>query len=146
MATYKSDQETKRTATPPKMLATNEMHGRVRIAYFTYTVPTGNAAVDDLVQLATIPPGARLLGGHLAFEAMSTGGGAASVQIGDGTTADKYLGTTSVDAAGTAVFGTTSALAFGQELTAETTITAKVVTEAWAATKKLHGFVKYVMD
>lgn len=146
MVALKSTQETKRTATPPKPLNTNELHGRVRVGYFEFTTPTGGVAVNDTVALTTLPKGARILGGVLAFEAMSSAGGTSQVQLGDGTTADKYLGTTSVDAAGKSEFADTVALGFGQELAAETTITATAVGEAWAAAKKLAGWVRYVLD
>jgi hypothetical protein len=146
MAAYKSTQETKRTASPPKMLAAHELKGRVRVAWFDYTVPTGGVAVDDTVDLTTLPIGARILGGEMAFEAMSSAAGTAQIQVGDGTTADKYLGTTSVDAAGTSPFANTIALNFGEVLEAETTLKATAKGEAWAAAKKLAGWVKYALD
>ncbi|MEO5375944.1 MAG: hypothetical protein H7840_17085 [Alphaproteobacteria bacterium] len=146
MTAYKSDQETKRTATPQKMLGTNEHGGRVRVSYFNYTVPTATLAVNDTLNLVTLPKGARILRGHVAWEAMSTAGGTAQIQIGDGTTANKYLDTTSVDAAGSSAFADTIALSYGEELSAETTLVAKAVGEAWAATKKIAGHVLWVVD
>lgn len=146
MAVHKSTQETKRTGTPVKALATNELKGRVRLAYFDFTVPAGGAAVADVVQLTQIPKGGRIIGGALAFTAMSSGAGTAQVQIGDGTTADKYLGTTSVDAAGKATFADTAALNYGEEVAAETVVTATVAGEAWAAAAVLKGHVLYVLD
>lgn len=143
---FKSTQETKRTSTPPKMLATNEHGGRVRISYFDYTVPTATVAVNDTIDLVTLPKGARILGGHAAWEAMSTGAGAAGVTIGDGTTANKYLDTTSVDAAGSCTFADTIALNTGEVLTADTTLVAKGAGEAWAATKTFAGHVLWVLD
>lgn len=146
MTAHKSVQETKRQASPPKMLATDELAGRVRIAHFKFTVPAGDAAIDDTIDLTTLPKGARIIAGHLAYEAMSTGGAAASVQIGTAASAAKYLGTTSVDAAGTTAFANTVALAYGDLLAADTTIIATVKTEALAATKILTGHILYVLD
>lgn len=145
MAVLKSDQITQLETTKPQVKP-NEIGGRIRVYFFSFTVPTGNAAVSDTIQLVKVPKGARILGGWFAAEAMSTGAGDASVQLGDGTTAAKYLGTTSVDAAAQADFAHTIALAFGEELSAELTLTATVVTEAWAATKKFYGFVKAALD
>lgn len=146
MTAHKSTQETKRTATPPKMLGTDELGGRVRVAFFAFTVPTATVAADETVDLFTLPKGARLLGGQIAAEAMSTGGAAASIQIGVSGTPAKYLGTTSIDAAAISDFANTVALSYGELLSAETTIIATCKTEAWAATKILKGHVLYVLD
>ena len=146
MATHKSDQITNIEAVPVAPLKANEHYGRQRMSFFTFTVPTGNAAVNDVVRLCKLPKGARILGGAIAFEAMSTGAGDASVQLGVTGTATKYLGTTSVDAAGKATFADTIALNYGEELAAATELIATVITEAWAAGKKLYGHVKFVVD
>jgi len=146
MAVLKSDQITNLDAVPQVLGDPTEFGGRIRSAYFSFTVPTGNAAVNDTVQLTKVPSGARILDGRLTSEAMSTAGGDASIQIGDGTTAAKYLGTTSVDAAAEADFANTFALNSGEKLTAELVLTATVITEAWLAAKKLNGYVRYVVD
>lgn len=146
MAQYKSDQITNLDAVPRVWPRADEIYGKVRRTYFSFTVPTGNAAVNDTVVLARIRNGVRIQGGHIAFEAMSTGAADASVQIGISATATKYLGTTSVDAAGKADFADTVALNFGEVLTAEAEILATVITEAWAAGKKLLGYVEYVVE
>lgn len=146
MAALKSSQITKMDASPRKPLKTNELHGRVRIAYFDFTVPAGNAAVDDTISLVRLPLGARILGGHLAHGAMSTGAGAASVQIGTAADPDRYLGTTSVDAAGSAAFANTLALNYGEELGEETDVIATVKTEALAAAGVLQGHILYALD
>lgn len=146
MADYKSDQITQLDSVPRQHPKSNEIGGRIRAAFFSFTVPTGDVATTKTIALTRIPKGARILKGHVAFEAMSTGAGDASIQIGVSGTAAKYLGTTSVDTAGSASFAHTIALNQGEELSAETEILATVVTEAWAATKKLQGFVEYVVD
>ena len=146
MAVLKSDQITNLDAIPQVLGDPREFGGRIRTAYFSFTVPTGDAATSDTVQLTKVPSGARIMGGWFAAEAMTTAGGDASIQIGDGTTAAKYLGTTSVDAAAEADFAHTVALNFGEKLTSELVLTATVITEAWAATKKLTGWVRYVVD
>ena len=144
MAEFLSDQVTKLDASPREQLSTNELGGRVRQAFFNFVVPAGNAAISDTIVLQEVPAGARILGGKIAFEAMSTGAGAASVQLGDGTDATKYLGTTSVDAAGEADFANTVALNYGEKLTQKLRLTATVVTEAWAAGQRFTGHVLFV--
>lgn len=145
MAVLKSDQRTNQDKVPAVMLEPNEM-GKVRAAYFSFTVPTGNAAIGDTIQLVKLPKDSRILGGRAAFEAMSTGAGVADMQVGISGTAGKYLGATSVDAAGASDFANTVALNLGEKLAAETTIIATVGTEAWAAGKKLLGYVLYVVS
>lgn len=143
---YQSDQVTKLAAVPPQRLATDEEGGRRRTAFAEFTVPAGNVAVAKTIAMLKLPAGARLLGGKIAFEAMSTAGGTAQVTVGDGTTAARFLGTTSVDAAGVAEIGNTVALDFGVKLTAETYIILTTAGEAWAATKKIRLTVDYVAD
>lgn len=146
MTTYYSDQITNERAVPRVLNSARDKGGRVRCANFDYTVPTGNIATSSTVQLCKVPAGARLLGGFFAATAMSSDSGDASIQIGDGTTAAKYLGTTSVDSAAAASFGVTKALGYGEELTAELIVTATVVTEAWVAAGVISGHVLYVLD
>lgn len=145
MAVKKSDQMTNETADPITTKNDSSVTGKPIREYFSFTTPAGKAVVDDTIQLTKIPAGARILGGHAAWEGMSSGAGDSSMKIGDGTTADKYLGTTSVDAAGSAAFGNTVALGFGDKLSAAMTLTATVVTEDWAAAKKLLGYVDYLL-
>ncbi len=146
MAVLKSTQVTNLDAIPVVYPKANEVYGRLRRNYFDFTVPTGDAAVSDTVQLTKIPAGARIMGGRIDSEAMSTAGGAASIQLGDGTTAAKFLGTTTIDAIAQADFNNTQALAFGEAQTAELILTATVITEAWAATKILSGYIDFVVD
>lgn len=144
MTAYQSDQATKRAA--GQFLKTNESTGTRRVAFFSFTVPDATAAVDDTIELVTLPKGARILGGSYAAEAMSSGAGTATLSIGDGTTANKYLDAASVDAAASGSFANTVALGFGAELTIDTTLVATVGGEAWAAGKALKGAVEYVVD
>lgn len=146
MTTYYSAERTKSTTVPATMLKPNEAHGHVRQAFFSYATPAGGLAVDDVLSLCSLPAGARILGGRIAFEAMSTGAGAASIRIGTSTTTDAYLGDTSVDAAGVSAIADTIALGYGTVTTAATVLQATVKTEAWAAAKKLYGHMLYVVD
>ena len=143
MAEFKSDQVTKLDASPREQLATNEAGGRVRQAFFRHAVEAGNL-VNDTISLIEVPAGARILGGKIAFQAMSSAAGTAQVQLGDGTTAGKYLGTTSVDAAGEADFAHTVALNYGEKLTEKLRLTATILGEAWAAGQVFTGHLLYV--
>lgn len=145
MPTHKSTQHTNATATP---ITRNDGRdeGRAIKLFFDVEVPVGDAAVNDLIQLVTVPANCRILGGLFANEAMSTAGGDASIQIGNGTTADKYLGTTSVDAAaGGTRFAHTIALGFGEKVSTAFVLTAKVITEAWLAGKLLKGYIEILI-
>lgn len=144
MPNFKSSQVT--TLDAGEKLTTKDAYGRVRRAVFTFTTPTGGVAIHDTVELCRVPSGARIMGGHFAAEAMSSGGAAASMQLGDGTTADRFLGTTSIDAAAEGSFGDTIATGFLDVLSGELTLTATALTEAWAAGQHLSGYLEYVVD
>ncbi len=144
MAEFKSTQVTNLDA--DTVIKPNELHGRVRVAYFTFETPVATVAVNDTVRLCRIPEGARILRGPIHFDAMTSGAGDSSIQMGVTGDATGYLGTTSVDAAGQADFANTLATNFGDERAAETDIIATAVTEAWAASQTLNGFVEYVVD
>ncbi len=146
MAVLKSTQVTNLDAIPVVYPKANEVYGRLRRNYFDFTVPVGDAAVNDTIQLTKIPAGARIMGGRIDSEAMSSDTGAASIQIGDGTTAAKYLGTTDIDAIAQADFNNTQALFFGEAQTAELILTAKVITEDWLAGQILAGYIDFVVD
>jgi hypothetical protein len=142
MADSNSDQMAKLAL--GKNLDGNEKGSAERIVYFEKTVPAGNLAIADRIPMFTVPKGARILGGRVCGEAMSTGGAAASGRIGDGTTSNKYLDDTSFDAIAQADFANTLALGYGTVLAADTTFYMTVVTEAWLAGKKLAGHLRYV--
>lgn len=146
MAAYKSDQRTNVTASPPTMLKANEKGGRVRQAFFSFTTPSGGLALADTVELVTLPKGARVLGGAGAAEAMSTSTGTAGADIGVAGTAAKYGSAVDLDAAGAFTFADTVVRNYGEELSADATVIATVVGEAWAGSKKLQGHVLYVQD
>lgn len=136
MANFKSDQVTNETASPQTFGKGHEI-APIITKHFTFTVPSGTAA-SDTVQLVTVPKGAVLLGGKFVQDALGN-----AIQLGDGTTAGKYLGSTSVAAAGETFFGNTLALNYNEELAAALTLTATVTTGAWTAAKVLKGYIEY---
>ena len=141
MAETKSTQVTKLDARPKQQLTVQEAGGRVRAIPFDWEVPVGNAAIADTAQLCKVPAGARILGGRAVWSAMSTAGGAATGELGDGTTAGKYLEATSMDAAGASAIADDIARNFNEILTEELTLTLTVSVEAFAAGGTLEGYV-----
>lgn len=146
MAEHKSDQITGLETVPVALPQTNTLHGRVRVAYWSFTTPAGGVAIGDTVKLVRLPKGCRLLAGRFTAEAMSTGAGAASVTIGVSGSAARYLEATSIDAAAAGDFADTLARNFGDERTAETDVIATASVEAWAASKRFDGWIAYAVD
>lgn len=146
MAEHKSDQITNLDSAPPVLPKANESHGRVRIAYWSFTTPAGGVAINDTVRLVHLPKGARILGGHFVSEDMSSGGAAATVTIGTAGDAARYLEATSVDAVTSGDFADTVARNFGDEVSGEIDILATATVEAWAAAKSFQGRVFYAVD
>lgn len=140
---YFGDQVTNIDAVP-RVINTPISEGRVFARFFSYTVPAGNVAAGKTVELCRMKKGDRPIKGFMTTTALSTAGGDASVQIGDGTTAAKYKATTSVDAIASFDFMNTPALGAGVELTADTSIVATVTTEDWVAGGTVSGHILYL--
>jgi hypothetical protein len=139
MATFLSDQLTNAAAKPAVMNAAD--HGRVERRYFSWT---GDAAQNDLVQLCKVPAGARIMFGRIGYTAF---GVSVTLDIGDGSTGNKYLSAADVSAAGASDFANTIALkGLGQDgqLSAEITLTAKLG-GANPASGSLNGYIDYLL-
>ena len=70
---FKSDQVTDLARVPRKLLRTQDLHGRERVAYFTFTVPEtahggDGLMADDTVLLAQMPKGSRVLDFCIAYD------------------------------------------------------------------------------
>jgi len=129
-------------ALPEKIPASDD--GKIYRKYFDYTVPAGNQAVNDTLELVNIQKDSRLQGGRIISEAMSSAGGTAGISVGDGTTAAKYLSAGNIDGAAEVEFGHTVALNFGELVAADFILTGTVTGEAWLAAQVLHGYVDYI--
>lgn len=141
MATFFGTQETNRTAAPP--VKTNPTdQGNPKRVWFDFTVPAATVLVADVIQLAKIPNGARLLEGVIKFQAA---GGSATLALGDGTTAAKFMAATSVVAAGKAVFADTIALQFGAVQVADVLLTATVAGSALPAAMQISGWFDFLL-
>ncbi|NBW29270.1 hypothetical protein EBR37_02720, partial [bacterium] len=69
MATLYSNQKTKWSQTVPSQnVDTNELGGRVRIAFADITL--ASASIGDVIELVNLPNGARLLDGYLTNAAL----------------------------------------------------------------------------
>ena len=81
-----SVQRAKIVSTPSEMIKTNELSGRVRVAFAEYEA----SAEQSTIAMFSIPNGARLLSGSVAYDAL---GGSTTISVGyaehpksDGTT------------------------------------------------------------
>jgi len=77
MATVYSTQRTNSRATPAVMNKANELAGRIRVAHGTYEA--SSLASGDVIEMFTLPDGARLLEGSLAHDAL---GGSTTLSVG----------------------------------------------------------------
>jgi len=139
MADYKSSQYTNATAFPMTPTKSYEKGHKVTVV-FDYTVPVGGITTTDRVALCVVPKWALLLGGKIAQDALGN-----SITIGDGTTADKFLASTSVASAGAVDFNHTSALYYQERQSAELVIWATPAVGAWTAGKILKGEISYMI-
>lgn len=141
-ATLYSDQITNLRATPQSKPLSDESRGKLRVSCFSWT---GDAAQNDYVELARIPEGARIYHGRIDFTDFGT---SVTLDIGDGTTENKYASAVDVaTAAGNADFANTYALyGLGREkLSAGITLTAKLE-GANPASGSLYGYIVYSVE
>ncbi|MFY7808470.1 MAG: hypothetical protein ACOVSV_05755 [Fimbriimonadaceae bacterium] len=142
MPTFYSDQITGLRATPQSKPDSGVSNGKVRVQAFSWT---GDAAQNDLVELVRLPVGARIITGFVDFTDFGT---SVTLDIGDGTTENKYLSASDVaTAAGTSDFANTWArYGLGRErLSVVTTLTAKFEA-ANPDSGSLRGYVLYAVD
>lgn len=142
MATFKSTQATTIDSPDHAQLKPNEAHGRKRVAYFDFTAPAG-VVIADTLELNEVPPGARIVGGNVAFSAF---GASATIGIGYAGAATRYKAQTSVASAGSFGFAGTIAENYGDELATRQRL---VVTFAGAnppTSAVLKGHVDYIID
>lgn len=142
MATLYSDIITSLRASPVVKPDSGQSNGKVRCDTFTWT---GDAAQNDLVELCKLPIGARILYGFVDFTDFGT---SVTLDIGDGTTENKYLSAADVaTAAGTSAFANTWALyGVGRErLSTAITLTAKLE-GANPDSGSLRGYIYYTVE
>jgi hypothetical protein len=159
VATYNSVQMAKLLATPVQHIRSDE-HGRVRCAIFEWApgaVDPGYAAGDTL-NLCKLPPGARVLGGRMWWEAntataaLSVGiAGAvtkysAAIVITNASVVSTIAGVQSgLDLGGGAVGGgTIAAPVMGEVQASAVTIIGTNSVAALAVSKRVFGYVLYL--
>ena len=143
MATYSSTQYSNYTSVPANLVKPNELGGRQRVAYFSVTT-SAFASTGDTINLTTLPKGARIVGGRIAWAANAA---STTLTVGTSASATRYLGSTAVGAsAGAADFANTVALNLGDELTAITVLVATPGGATWTAGTSILGYVEYVVD
>lgn len=127
-------------------LPSTHINRRVLTGVFTdgriHTVPS-NLSANDTFEIGVVPAGARLLGVHLKNSAATA---TMTVDIGDGTTADRFLdGSTALQTADL-VASANEDLGEVLSATADTTITATFLTAAPDATDVLLGWIECTFD
>lgn len=154
MANFYSDQITNFRASPKTFLKPSELHGRARIARFTYTTPSASApGVADLVAMTKVPKDSSVIAGWIAWEALSSGAGTAGADWGQATDdqgagfAADFAAAVNMDSAGGQAFTpAVDKIPVATPYTSERYLFAKVTGEAWATTKKVQGAFIYVID
>jgi len=142
MATLYSDQITGLRATPQSKPDSTVSNGKLRCEVFSWT---GDAAQNDLVELCRLPVGARIMTGFVDFTDFGT---SITLDIGDGTTENKYLSALDIaTAAGTSAFANTYALyGVGRErLSTAITLTAKLE-GGNPGSGSLYGYIWYTVE
>lgn len=161
--TVNSVQMAKLLAVPVQHLRSDE-HGRVRRAFFAFepSDATGFTSTDT-VRLCVLPPGARVLGGKLFWEANTA---TAQFAVGIAGSTSKYLAVpallTSVpvvqvntggatggyggglDLVGAASGGTIAAPVIGEVLTGAVTVIGTVSVAALTVSKRICGWMDYL--
>jgi hypothetical protein len=125
--------------------------GRVRAAVFDFE-STAATTVGSTIGLVRLPKGAKILNIFMGWEAMSSGGGTADVDVGlytlDGTAINATLFATNenVDSAGTKLYyGVDATVGSDFYVTqVECILTLVVGGESLAADKYMKGYVLYV--
>lgn len=144
--TYKSDQLVNVDTVPTVKRQANEK-GKLHAVFFSFTThATLGLAIGENVEIARLPVDARPVWANIGGEAMSTAGGTAGIQIGDGTTVDKFLEESSCDAAFNIPFFNRPGRQGGVALTGDTSIVVTAATEAWAAGKIVRGSIHYIKE
>lgn len=119
----------------------NSTGGKLRINYFSCTVPT--SGTGDTMTLTKIPKGARILGGFIAFTVAQ--GATATTAIGIAGTTGKYRAAAVTNATTQFAIADSAAVNYGAETTAEETLIATNAAAAWTAAT-CYGEIRYAVE
>jgi hypothetical protein len=156
MASFDSVQMAKLNATPVQHVRSDE-HGRVRRATFAWE-STSTPAAADTINLCKLPPGARVMGGWMFWEANTA---TATLGVGTASTANLYTGTATLltnvptqapaagGAGGRSLFGdgtggTIAAPVIGEVIASARTVIGTVAVATLAASKRIYGYIDYL--
>jgi hypothetical protein len=161
MTVFNSTQMAKLVAVPVQHIRSDE-HGRVRRAYFAWEDATLTPLAADTINLCKLPPGARVMGGQLYWEANAAG---ATLNIGIAGSAGKYSavpalltnvpviqvntggatgGKGGFDLVGAGTGGTNAAPVIGEVQASAVTIVATTAVATLTANKRFCGYMDYL--
>ncbi len=155
MASFDSVQMAKLNAVPVQHIKSDE-HGRVRRAYFAWENATATPAAADTINLCKLPPGARIMGGEMYWEANTA---TATFNVGIAGSASKYSPTnaplltaatvgTAAGGGGPYKFGgsggTNAAPIVGEVLAGPVTVIGTVGVATLIANRRITGYIDYL--
>jgi hypothetical protein len=158
MAVFNSTQMAKLNATPVQHVRSDE-HGRVRRAFFAWEDASATPAAADTINLCKLPPGARVMGGKLFWEANTA---TATFAVGISGSTSKYVsantplltaaptatpaagGAGGYDLVGVGTGGTNAAPVIGEVLASAVTIIGTVAVATLTANKRICGYIDYL--
>lgn len=132
----------------------SEVNANASIAFFSRfstDAVDGDLAEDDVVLMARLPKGARIIGGEIKRSALGASvtliAGYLGVAAGSAyTDDDAFLASFDAAAAGTSPLAETIALNFGLVLTEESWLTVTVAGASPDASQSIQGYIKYLTN
>jgi hypothetical protein len=161
MTVFNSTQMAKLNATPVQHIRSDE-HGRVRRAYFAWEDATLTPLAGDTINLCRLPPGARVLGGCMTWEANAAG---ATLAVGIAGSTSKYSAVAALltaapviqvntggatggkwgfDLMGVNTGGTNAAPVFGEVQASAITVIGTTAVATLTANKRIAGYIDYL--
>ena len=145
-----STQYAKTVSTPSEKLDTNELHGRVRVAYADFTA----AGAQETINLFKLPNGARIIGGRVNHAALGSSttlsvGHAAYVNAAGTTVAldvDEYKAAAASTSVTAAAIAATTALGENSVVDSPDGLIVTATTAGANATGKIEVQMTYVLD
>jgi hypothetical protein len=122
--------------------ASNELSGRLRVAYFSVAaVPV--VGIGDTMTLTKLPKGAKVLRGSFQFTVAQ--GATATMALGIAGSTGKYRAAATNNVTTSEDFALVAATNMGNDTTAEETIIATNAGATWTASA-FRGYIIYIVD
>lgn len=141
---FDSDQYALSVKATPSLIDATSWHGRLRVAYFSKTLPASGLAIADSIRLCKIPKGARILGGTFRWDTAQ--GITATTAIGITGTTGKYFVAAVTNSTAVFQMADLNTTNYGEALAAEADIQALNAAAAWTVSSKISGNFLYVTD